>query len=138
MCKGPGVRAQLLCGAEEGQRKWWARELLGEAGEVGRAWGTEVMTLALSEWQQEARQCFEQEDGTKLCCTSPSGGAAMAAKWFCGGLVFPSLLAFLPPCSTSSHTSCSLNWSSEVLFAHQLMQFSQRGICSISFLPFRQ
>ena len=116
-----------------GLESCWVR--LGRGAGPG---GAEVMTLALSEWQQETRECFEQEDGTKLCCTSPSGGAAMAAKLFCGGLVFSSLLAFLPPCSTSSHTRRSLNWSSEVLFAHQLMQFSQRGICSISFLPFRQ
>ena len=33
-----------------------------------------AMTLALSKRQQETRECFEQEDQTRLCCTSPSGG----------------------------------------------------------------
>lgn len=49
--------------------------------------------------------------GTKLCCTSPSSGAAVAAKLFYKWLYFP-----LPPCCppslvVSSHPCYSLNWS---------------------------
>ena len=52
------------------------------------------MTLALSKRQQEARECFEQENQTRLCCTSPSEGGLMSPLfkkilfiWLCWVLV---------------------------------------------------